>query len=103
VLYLPSPTGSQIAVSPLAIYDAMKGFKATFQVRHEAEGLRVLLSHEAAEVPDDAVVVSLRQAVEAVGALAPPVQVEHVATIPPDPSGKVPLIKSALPREVAPS
>jgi hypothetical protein len=43
---------------------------------------------------DEAVAAALRQAIEAAGAIAPPVRVEHVATIPPEPSGKVPLIKS---------
>jgi putative adenylate-forming enzyme len=94
VLRLPSQAGGQVEVLPLAIFDVMRHVNADYQVIQEPQGLRVLLSQQRGAMRDEAVAAALRQAIEAVGAIAPPVRVEHVATIPPEPSGKVPLIKS---------
>jgi phenylacetate-coenzyme A ligase PaaK-like adenylate-forming protein len=99
VLYLPASHGGRVAVSPLVIFDVMKHVNANYQVRHEAGGLRVLLSHVRGDIRDDEVAATLRRAIEAVGAIPPPIVVERVATIPPDPSGKAPLIKSTVQRE----
>jgi hypothetical protein len=56
----------------------------------------VLLSHESGLIDDRALALTLRQAIEAAGAIVPEARVEHVATIPPEPSGKALLIKSMV-------
>jgi phenylacetate-CoA ligase len=95
VLQLPATGGGAVTVHPLVFHRVMDTAPVSgWQIVQEADGLTVLLSGVRDGFIDTALAETLRQALIAQGALAPPITVRRVSAIPQSASGKVPLIKA---------
>jgi phenylacetate-CoA ligase len=103
VLYFSTPDGGQVAVQPLLLNNVLEPVPAQWQVVQEPEGLRILLSNVRGEVDEGRLVDEVQRALVAQGAVAPPVRVQRVSTIPRSAGGKAPLIRSTVPRAGAPA
>jgi phenylacetate-CoA ligase len=109
VLHLPARGGGEAAVHPSALGAAFAGFPAVrqYQFVYDGDGLqaRVVLAPDAPAGAPDRLRRALELAIEATGALAPPVAVRPVAALErePGPGQKIKLVKSARPHPSAPA
>jgi hypothetical protein len=93
VLVLPRPAGGTIAVHPVVVDRALDLLPcAGWQVREEADGLRLLIAGPSAGLDVALAGEGLRRALADAGAAPPPVRVEVVDSIPAGAAGKRPLI-----------
>jgi phenylacetate-CoA ligase len=99
VLHLPAATGGEMAVQPMVFNRILDTVPARgWQVVQETDRLRVLLSGVRDGCVDEALADALRQALMALGAVVPPIEVRRMVTIPQTAAGKAPLITSTAPR-----
>jgi phenylacetate-coenzyme A ligase PaaK-like adenylate-forming protein len=97
VLRFPSTSGGQVSVQPIVFHRVMDTVPAGgWQVTEGPEGLTVLLSGVREGFADATLLGSLRQELQAQGAIVPPVKVRRVPNIPRTTVGKAPLIKSRV-------
>jgi phenylacetate-CoA ligase len=98
VLRFPAASGEQVSVQPIVFHRVMDVVPAGgWQVAQGPEGLTVLLSGVREGFADANLIDSLRRELETQGAIAPPIKVRRVPTIPRTAVGKAPLIKSYVP------
>jgi len=98
VLHFPARAGGEVAVIPHVFHRVMDIVPASgWQVVQEQNGLQVLLSGVSESLNEATLLDALRQALAAQGAVVPPMRIQHVAAIPRNASGKVPLIVSHIP------
>jgi len=90
--------GGQVLIQPL-VFNRVMGIlpSSGWQVVQEADSsLTVLLSGVRNGIPDKTVADAIRKELTSESVLVPPLNVQHVAEIPKNMSGKAPLIKSHL-------
>jgi len=87
--------GGVVKVHPLVFSRIMDTLPVSgWQVVQEVDRLHVLLSGVRGEFGDERLVSIVQQALREQGAIVPPVEVQHVTSIPKTAAGKAPLIKS---------
>jgi putative adenylate-forming enzyme len=97
ILHLPGEAGGEVAVHPITFHHVLDSLPVSgWQVVHEEEGLRVLLSGAANGVNDSMLAAALARSLEEQNIVAPRISVQHVTTIPKNAAGKAPLIKAPL-------
>jgi putative adenylate-forming enzyme len=97
-LSMPAAKGGQILIQPLVFNRVMDILPVSgWQVIQETDlSLKVLLSGAHNELHDEAVSDSIRKELASEGASIPTIEIQRVATIPKNASGKAPLIKSNI-------
>jgi phenylacetate-coenzyme A ligase PaaK-like adenylate-forming protein len=103
VLHLAASGGGEAAVLPYRLRAAFAQLRDVlgFQIVHEQQRLavRVVLRPGAARETPELIAAGVRAAIEAAGAIAPPIEVEPVARLEREPGGaKLKLVKSAASR-----
>ena len=95
-LRLPAATGITVAVQPLVFNRVMDILPVNgWQVVQQADGgLVVLLTGMRDGLTDDTLIEKLTQSLAQEGVHAPYIHMQHVAAIPKNATGKVPLIKA---------
>jgi phenylacetate-coenzyme A ligase PaaK-like adenylate-forming protein len=102
-LYLPGRGGGEVALHPSGLGPAFAGLPDVrqYQILHDRRGLhvRIVLAGEASAATPARLRRSLVEAIEAVGAVPPAVEVVQVAALErePGPAAKLKLIKSTGP------
>lgn len=90
---LPAPDNATVRIHPVVFHKALDLLDAAgWQVRQEAEVLRVLVAAPGTGFDPAGTERELRSALAAVGAIPPRVQVSVVDAIAVGPSGKRPLV-----------
>jgi hypothetical protein len=98
VLYLDRPGGGAVPVQPRVLQRIIERYPAEWQIVHEPTGLRVLLSAIRGPIDDAELTEALRRVIVAQGAADLPIAIERVPELPKSPGGKIPFIRSAVPR-----
>ena len=97
---LPGVSGGEVAVHPITFHHVLDSLPVSgWQVVQETDGLRVLLSGAQDGVNATRIVDTLTRSLAAQHVVAPPISVQHVATIPKNATGKAPLIKAYRPSQ----
>jgi putative adenylate-forming enzyme len=99
VLYFDRPQGGSVPIHPRVLNRVLERFPVEWQVIQQPAGLRVLLSTIQGPVDDADLSQKLREVIVAQGAVEPAVVVERVSELPKTPGGKIPLIRSEVPRQ----
>lgn len=95
-LYLPGRAGGHVPVHPVVLQRVMESVPASgWQIVHKADGFCINLAALRDGFDETSLLSSLRRALEACGAIPPPLHIERVAAIPKTAAGKAPLIRAA--------
>jgi len=97
-LSMPSSTGGQVLIQPLVFNRVMDILPVSgWQVIQESESLlKILLSGARGGINDKTILDAIQKELTLEGAKLPLIQIQHVAEIPKNASGKIPLIKSNI-------
>ena len=93
VLVLPAAGGGTVRVHPIVFHQVLDLLDASgWQVRQQEQELRLLVAGPGPGFDASAAERAVRAALAAAGALAPPVLLSVVETVPPGAAGKRPLV-----------
>jgi phenylacetate-coenzyme A ligase PaaK-like adenylate-forming protein len=102
MLYLPSPTGKEMGITALQFETVFDTLPVTgWQVVQEHDGLHVFLTGASQELRDDHLLEALRQALIKRGVIVPAIDVQRVTDLNRNPSGKIPMLISRVPRRAS--
>ncbi len=97
VLHMPALAGGKVAVHPNVFHDVIDLVPTGgWQVVLERDGLNIFMVGSQSLSVGETLTDSLQKALSARGASVPPITVHWVQTIPKNPLGKAPLVKSNL-------
>lgn len=95
VIHLPSRDGRRVAVHPNVFHDILDRVPAgEWQIVQEESGLTLLVATPGSGFNGEEVAVAISRALEAAGAVVPPVSWREIEAIPRTGTGKAPLIRA---------